>query len=164
MGVRFAVRDTLTLILAVLAWSFVLTSGSEATLPWQVAAGVLGGACSYFAHEWGHIAGAAATGSRFAFSPSLVTPFTFRFDAEANSKRQFFFMSTSGFAVSFVVLGLLLSQLPAGLLATRITLGIAFAGLALTLFIEFPLLVYVMRGGQVPKTTVFDVPGEPGTR
>jgi len=164
MGVRFALRDALTLLLAIVTWTVVLTSASGAALAWQVAAGVLGGACSYFAHEWGHIAGAAATRSRFAFSPSLATPFTFRFDVEANSRRQFFVMSTSGFAVSFAVLGLLLSQLPPGLLATRITLAIAFAGLALTLFIEFPLLVYVLCGGRVPKTTVFDVPDEPQPR
>ena len=58
------------------------------------------------------------------------------------------------------------STVTARLGAATVSQGIyaGIAGLALTLFIELPLLVYVMRGGQVPKTTVFDVPGEPGTR
>jgi len=69
-------------------------------------------------------------------------------------------MSISGFIVSFTVIGVLLRFLPLDLLAARITLGIAFGGLALTLFVEVPLLVYVLWGGRVPKTTVFEIPSQ----
>lgn len=158
MGIRWAVRDTAVLIVAIGAWSFALASGGEESVSWQIAAGVLGGMCGYFAHEWGHLLGAALSGSRFAFSPSLASPFLFRFDTEASSRQQFLAMSLSGFAASLVVLGLLLGFLPLGLLATRITLGVVLGGLALTLFIEVPLLVHVMRGGRAPRATVFTLP------
>jgi len=158
MGVRWAVRDLTLSLVAIVAWSFALAPGGGESVFWQIAAGVLGGMCGYFAHEWGHLLGASLSGSRFAFSPSLASAFLFRFDSEASSRQQFLAMSLSGFAASLVVLALLFGFFPLDLLATRITLGIALGGLALTLFVEVPLLVHVMRGGRTPSATVFTLP------
>lgn len=158
MGLRFAIRDGAIFVAAVIAWIFATSAGAETNDFWQITAGVLGGLCGYFLHEWGHTAGAAASGSRYAFSSSLWTLFLFRYDVPGNRKEQFLTMSLSGFAASFIVLGLVFALFPLGLLATKVMLGILLASLALTLFIEVPLLVYVMRGGQPPKTGVFTLP------
>ena len=110
----------------------------------------------YLAHEWGHLLGCLVTGARFELpSHPFQSPFLFRFNRVANSRRQFFSMALGGFTASIATVGVLMAILPSGLLATRLTLGLVGLGVAATLLIEVPEFVRVWRGAPLPDGAAF---------
>ena len=72
---------------------------------------------------------------------SLRSASLFSFDSRANSRRQFLIMSFSGFAVTGLAVALVYTVLPEGELATRVARGVVLFLTALTVVLEFPLVV-----------------------
>ena len=101
-------------------------------------------------HEWGHILFGLAVGSAITPGRSLRSNFTFNFDAEQNSLRQFLWMSFGGFLVTGAIVWAFYTQLPPDLLATRVARGgvmfLAFLGVAL----ELPLVIVALVKRGVP--------------
>ncbi len=158
MFARFAARDGALLVVAALLWQaepeWRSLAGAGAAA-WEVAAGLAAGVVAAIAHEWGHLAGAALSRSRVAAARSLASPFIFRFDTKANSRRQFLAMSYGGFVASAAVLAAYLVWLPLGALSGKVALGLVGAGLLATITLEVPAVWRVHRGGPLPTGAIY---------
>lgn len=158
MFLRFAIRDLSVIAGAALFW-WLAAGLSAGTGPVGDLTGLVGGVLftlgAYFLHEWGHLLGALATGSTVEPGRSLRSGFLFSFSAEKNSLRQFLVMSFSGFLATAVVAWFAYAVLPDRYLATRVARGaVVFLG-SLTVFLEFPLVVWgVLRGSVPPPVAV----------
>lgn len=158
MFFKFAIRDSSIVAVTLLFWSLAAHL-SAGTGPIGDLTGVIGGVllalCVYFLHEWGHLLGALATRSVVEPGRSLHSGFLFSFSAEKNSLRQFLVMSFSGFFATAVAAWFVYSVLPGEYLATRVARGaVVFLG-SLTVFLEFPLVIWgVLRGGVPPPVAV----------
>jgi membrane-associated protease RseP (regulator of RpoE activity) len=120
-----------------------------------VSAGVLAALCGYLAHEWGHLIGARASGSRVHFPERMTSTFLFYFDVEHNDRRRFLAMSLGGFAASAVVVPLLFAALPGGALSTWVALALVAAGVIATLILELPPFFRVLGGAPLPRGAVY---------
>lgn len=164
---RLGLRDLAIAAAVVGAWPFLAPlSAAESALADFV--GVLLGlavavAC-YLGHEWGHLAGALATGSRVAAPSSLTAISLFSFDSKRNDRRQFIVMSFSGFAMTGVALGIVYGVLQDGLLATRVARGGVLFLTALTVFIEFPLVFWALLRDDLPPVETFESPTTVGSQ
>ena len=153
------VRDLIITTAVVAAWWLAapLSAGSGPVA--DLSGALLGfGAfvVTHLAHEWGHLVGGLATGSRVAPPARLTSPFLFSFDSQANTQRQFVIMSLSGFAVTGLALYVAYGLLPEGQLATRVARGMIVFGASLTVLLEFPLLaISVVRGSILSNVEVF---------
>lgn len=159
MFTKFLVRDAILVVVVVLAWwlAWPLSVGDG---PMADVSGVLlglgAGLVSFVGHEWGHLAGALATGSRVAEAKSLAAPFFFSFDSKLNSQTQFVVMSLSGFAVTALALYVAYGLLPVESLATRVTRGLVVFSASLTVFLEIPLLtISLLKGSMLAQVEVF---------
>jgi hypothetical protein len=158
MFVKFAIRDLSIIAAGVLFW-WLAASLSAGSGPIGDLTGVIGGVLftlgAYFLHEWGHLLGALATRSVVEPGRSLKSGFLFSFSAERNSLRQFLIMSFSGFFATGVVAWFVYAVLPDEYLATRVARGaVVFLG-SLTVFLEFPLVIWgVLRGAVPPPVAV----------
>jgi hypothetical protein len=107
-------------------------------------------------HEWGHLLGALATRSRVLPPDRLGSGYLFSFDSRTNSRSQFLVMSFSGFVVTGLAIVCALGPLDEPLLASRVARGaIAFLA-SLTVFIEFPLVIYSLVTSRLPPIEVFE--------
>src|SRR3546814_13512735 len=88
-----------------------LDSGTTGATAVAIIAGLLLPVSAYFVHEWGHLSGALASGSRVHFPRNAAAVFLFRFDVDQNDRRQFLAMSAGGYIASIVVVALLLAAL-----------------------------------------------------
>src|SRR3546814_3594339 len=69
-------------------WSHVLhDSGTTGATAVAIIAGLLLPVSAYFVHEWGHLSGALASGSRVHFPRNAAAVFLFRFDVDQNDRR-----------------------------------------------------------------------------
>ncbi len=122
-------------------------------------AGVLSGlgvaAAAYVCHEWGHLLGALATGSRVLAPERWTSISLFSFDSRHNSQRQFLVMSFSGFAVTGAALGVVYGLLPEAQLATRVARGGVLFLTSLTVFVELPLVFYALLSRRLPPVETF---------
>jgi len=153
MFVRMAARDVVFVAAGVLLWSLAARHSAGGGLLADFAGVVIGawiGAAGYLLHEWGHLAGALATGSRVEAPTTLKSGFLFSFDSRRNSLRQFLVMSFSGFAATALVVWAYYAFLPDAFLASRVARGVALVGAALTVFVELPLVGYALLGRGLP--------------
>ena len=158
MFARIALRDLAVAALVVVAWRFLAPLTALETALADFLGVVLGLAVAlacYFGHEWGHLAGALATRSRVAPPASLTSLSLFSFDSKRNDRRQFLVMSFSGFAMTGVALWIVYGLLPDGLLATRVARGGVLFLTALTVFIEFPLVIWSLVRSDLPPVETF---------
>ncbi len=156
---RIALRDGLFVAVAFLSWQgFAQLTAADGAL--ADALGVVLGlsvalAC-YFGHEWGHLLGALATGSKVAAPEKLTGLSLFSFDSKVNDRRQFLVMSFSGFAMTGVALAVVYFLLPDGLLATRVARGGVLFLTTLTVVLEFPLVVWALVRQDLPPVEAFE--------
>jgi len=150
---RMALRDLSIIALALgLWWLLAGYSAGEGALAdlTGIVTGTLVGVGAYFVHEWGHLAGALATGSKVEPATSLKSGFLFSFDSKANDRRQFLAMSFSGFAATGLVVWAFYGFLPDEYLATRVARGFAMVGVFLLFTIELPLVGWALLGNGLP--------------
>lgn len=164
MFARLALRDLLVTATVIAAWTWLapLTAAQDSLLADFVGVplGLAVALACYLGHEWGHLAGALATGSRVGAPEHLGSPSLFSFDSKANGRRQFLVMSFSGFAMTGAALGVVYGLLPDGLLATRVARGAVLFLTALTVLVEFPLVIWALIRDDLPPVETFSVPGE----
>ncbi len=155
---QLAARDLVIVGAAAAAWTAGahLTSGSG---PLSDALGVLLGlsvaACAFLMHEWGHLIGALATRSAVRAPERLTSVYLFSFDSRGNSRRQFVVMSFTGFVVTGLVVAFVFGVLPGDLLATHVARGVVVVLASLTVFLEFPLVVWSLFRASPPPVEVF---------
>jgi hypothetical protein len=153
MLMKFLARDVAILVVAAIAWPLVspFTAGSGAVSDMTgVLLGLLVGVCAHLLHEWGHVAGALATGSAFQLSTNLRSPSLFKYESRRNSAAQFLIMSFAGFAPTVFALWAVYALLPSDLLASRVARGsVVFLGF-LGLVLEVPLVLYTLVTRRVP--------------
>jgi hypothetical protein len=156
---RFAARDAAIIAIVALAWWMLVSVSAGEGLLADLVGVVLGlgfGLCTFLLHEWGHLLGALATRSRVLPPDRLGSGYLFSFDSQANSRSQFLVMSFSGFVVTGLAIVCALGPLHEPLLAARVARGaIAFLA-SLTVFIEFPLVIYSLVTSRLPPIEVFE--------
>lgn len=150
---RFALRDLLLVTGVAVAWLALAPrsagEGFLADLLGFVLGLALAAAC-YLGHEWGHLTGALATRSDVRAPERLTSVSLFSFDSRRNGRSQFLAMSFAGFAMTGAALVLVYGLLPGDWLATRVARGgVAFLT-ALTVFVEFPLVIYALVRPTLP--------------
>lgn len=154
-------RDATAIVLTALAWTAerhgAPVHGALATAV-SIAAGILTALSGFVLHEWGHLAGALASGSAVHFPGRLTAPLLFHFDTARNDRRQFLHMSYGGFAASAVVLAVLAAALPLDRVAGRIAAVLAGIGTIVSLVAEVPTAVRVARGAPMPTGYAFTSP------
>ena len=150
---RLAVRD-LAFLAAVFGLWWLAARATAGSGPGADFLGVvvgLGlGASAYLIHEWGHLTGALLSGSHVEAPRSLGSISLFSFDSKQNSRGQFLAMSFAGFAMTGVALLVAYGALPEGQLATRVARGAVLFLTALTVFIEFPLVIWSLLRDDLP--------------
>lgn len=149
-------RDLVILALTLVAWRIdAPMRGGSAEWITATLAGVLTAICGYLFHEWGHLAGALASKSRVRLPERASEIFLFNFDVDRNDARQFTKMSSGGFLASALAIGFLFLTLPAGVLATKISLTLVALGIVATAVLELPPFFRVLRGGPMPRGVAF---------
>jgi len=157
---RFVIRDLTILVATVAAWWLSLTveQGSSLASALSITAGVGAAVCAYNLHEWGHLIGARLTRSVYVPAKRIISPFLFSYDAERNTRRQFLWMSLSGFAATAAFVVAFVLWMPQDQQAGRIALRGALVLAGLTVVIEFPIFFRALFGSKVPRTGMFDGP------
>lgn len=166
MLLRFAIRDALVVTAAAAVWQLAARhsggTGAVADLAGLVA-GLLVGAAGFVLHEWGHLLAGLAAGGTARINADLRSGFLFRFDADANTLRQFVVMSLGGFAATGALVWLVYALLPDGLLASRVARGAALFLAALGVVLELPLLLAAVWQGRIPRQAAVKI-AEAGAR
>lgn len=155
---KLAARDLVLVAVAGLLWwalaAFSAGEGWRADLA-GLTAGLPLGLVAYVAHEWGHLAGAVASGSRVRFASRLGSPFVFSFDSRRNSRRQFLVMSSGGFAMTALGVWAVYALLPDGLLASRVARGTVLFLALLGVVVELPLVFLALARRELPPVETF---------
>lgn len=152
---RFLVRDAALAVVAGGLWLWLGTrGGADAPIGLHILTGLVSVLAAATLHEWGHLVGARATDSVVHFPAGVFNKLLFDFDVEHNDRRQFLAMSVGGYVGSFVGAALLFVVLPRGLLATTVAwIGIAL-GVGVSVAIELPTTIRVLRGAAPPPPLV----------
>jgi hypothetical protein len=151
-------RDLAVVALAIALWRWshaLHDGGAQGATAVAIVAGLLLTVSAYFAHEWGHLGGALASGSRVHFPRNAAAVFLFRFDVDDNDRRQFLAMSAGGYLASLAVVALLLATLRWSYLADRIALTLSAIGVLATFTLELPPFWKVWRGAPLPRGAAF---------
>jgi hypothetical protein len=119
-----------------------------------LAAGLAAPTVAFLVHEWGHLAGAKASGGVAHPASSLRSPFLFNFDCEASDRRQFLAMSAGGYIASALGLAAILARTPPTL-SGKVARRLAALGVVVTAVLEVPTTVGVMMGGPLPSGGVY---------
>ena len=156
---RLAIRDGLVLAAIGALWWLAAPasagSGPVADLL-GVVVGLALGVGGYLIHEWGHLAGALASRSVVAAPEKLSSISLFSYDSKQNGRAQFLVMSFAGFAMTGVALLVVYGLLPEGQLATRVARGAVLFLTALTVFVEFPLVIWSLLRDDLPPVETLD--------
>ena len=153
MYAKLLARDAAIAAAVVVLWQLGarLSAGTGALADFTgVVLGVLLGALSLPVHEWGHLAGAAATHSATTPAASLRNLFVFSFDSKRNSQRQFLAMTVGGWIGTAASVAVAYGLLPSELLATRVARGLALVSVALVVVTEIPLVARALWTGRIP--------------
>ncbi len=163
---RIAARDAVFIGAVVALWRFLAPlSGGDGALA-DLSGLLIGlgvGVSTFLLHEWGHLLGGLASGSDVRAPKTLTSAYLFSYDTKANSRRQFLVMSFGGFIVTGLAIWLAYAWMPGELLATRVARGAIVFLASLTVFIEFPLVIFsLFRWQSMPSVEVFEPePPEP---
>lgn len=158
MPASIVLRDLLVIALSVVLWQWshpLRDSGAAGAMAVSIIAGVLLPVSAYFVHEWGHLCGALASGSRVHFPRNAIAVFLFRFDVDQNDRRQFLAMSAGGYIASLLVVALLLATLNLHYLADQIALTLTVIGVSATFILELPPFWKVWHGAPLPHGAAF---------
>jgi len=155
--IRFIVRDLSFVVVAVVLW-IVSAHLHDLDGAWglvlDVATGVATLVPAALLHEWGHLAGARLGGSKVRFPDGVFAKLLFDFDVERNDRGQFLMMSFGGYAGSLLGVIVCWGALPPDRLASWIAQTGAVIGLIVSILIEFPHTLQVLRGGPIPAPLV----------
>jgi hypothetical protein len=157
-GVTILRDSTLTLALVAL-WSLEARGvriGPDWVVP--ILTGVFTALVGFLLHEWAHLAGALATGSKVHYPNRVLAPLLFHFDTEENDRAQFLAMSYGGYVGSALGMIAILLFVPLGTLAGQTALGLAALGGIVTAVAEVPTTIRVFRGGSLPTGYAFVPP------
>ena len=143
-----AVVAALTLFGAAHTWASV-SGWPLATVTGVAAALIAGVVISAIAHEWGHFAGSALSGSRYKVARKPFNYFfMFSFDTPANTTRQALWLSWGGQAGSWGVFVAILALVPMDSWASA-ALAATLLGQALNASIfEFPVIFRTRQSGE----------------
>ena len=154
-----ALRDTL-LVAAILAvWRYAAPVTADPGPRGDFVGFLVGlslGVAAFLFHEWGHWLGARLGSSAIQAPKSLRTIYLFSYDSKSNSRGQFLAMSFSGFAATGVAVWASYALLPDGELASHVARGAILTLAFLTVFVEFPLVVWSIFTNTLPPVEVFD--------
>jgi hypothetical protein len=139
------VRDLIVVALTAAAWWF--DTG--------VVAGVLTAVCGFLAHEYGHLWASLASGAKVTFPRSPLSTLLFHFDSASNTRRQFLWMSLGGYAASAVAVTAIALLVPFDAWSGRVALALAGVGTFVTLVLEVPITVRVVRGAPLPMEAAY---------
>lgn len=158
---HLVVRDLAVLAATALAWLLDARLRAEAgvtPVAVGVAAGVLAAVSGFLGHEWGHLAGSLASGSRVHYPGRVLAPLLFHFDAAHNDRRQFLWMSFGGYAATLVLVTIYALVLPRGAWSGRVGLLLTVAGTVATFVLEMPITVRALRGEALPDGFAYRPP------
>lgn len=105
-------------------------------------------------HEWGHLVGSLLSRSVVHFPPGWIAKLLFDFDVEQNDRRQFLWMSLGGYVGSALGVLTFLALLPHDRLAGQVALGGAALGMLVSVVVEMPTTIRVLRGAPPPPPLV----------
>lgn len=135
----------------------VRAGGGAAGAP-GVALGALTGIAvtltAFLAHEWGHWLGAALSGARVE-RPASPSPFLFHFDVGTSTRAQFLWMSCGGYLASALALAAIAAWADLGAPSGVVALALSSLGVLVTLALELPTTIGVVRGGPLPTGAVY---------
>ncbi|MEH6588915.1 MAG: hypothetical protein V7746_01595 [Halioglobus sp.] len=100
---------------------------------------------SHIIHEWCHYVGARMANSAITLKPK-IHPLFFDFDLEANTSRQFLWLSMGGLVGNFILLALLVYLPIVPSIAMTGLLAAVLGQIVFVLILELPVSVEVMRG------------------
>lgn len=150
---RFLLRDLALASVMAGLWALAHDLGGQTGVGptlLRVVAGVSIALAAALLHEWGHLAGALASGSRVHFPKRTLTPLLFDFDVANNSREQFLAMSAGGYLGSALGLAVLAWAQPPVDLTGYVAWLIAGGGVLATVLIEAPVTLRVARGAAPP--------------
>ena len=119
----------------------------------QYLLGTLLGVIFYLSHEWAHLGGALLSKSTVAYPEKILSPFVFSFHSQANSVRQFLFMTAGGFGATGVLFSAYLICLPGNVWGS-VALYIALFFTSLTVFIELPIAIWTLITREVAPVEI----------
>jgi hypothetical protein len=129
-------------------------SNPYASLITGIWAFLCGLAFSHVIHEWCHYAG-ARLGESIHTLKDQPHPLFFEFDLEANSSRQFLYLSLGGLVGNFLLLGLLLFFTAQDSIAMVSLLAAVVGQLVFVLTLELPVSIEVVTG-KAPLAAITD--------
>lgn len=147
----FALRDFAILMATAVAWWAEGGGGIVVA----VVAGALTTVVAFIGHEWGHLAGCWLSGARVHAPSRLWSVFLFNFDVKRNDRRQFLALSWGGYAASLLALVLMAFAVPTDRLAGWVAWTLTTIGVGVTLVLEVPTTIRVLRGGPLPRGAVY---------
>lgn len=100
---------------------------------------------SHIIHEWCHYGGARLARSSLRLKPR-IHPLFFDFDLQANTARQFLWLSLGGLAGNFLLLALLVAYHTNGNIVTTGLLAAVLGQLVFVVMLELPVSLEVMTG------------------
>lgn len=154
---HLALRDLAIAIVTAAIWALYLPRAGESSAFVVALAGLAGALTAvvgFLVHEWGHLAGARYTRSRYHHPRSVASIFLFKFEDEGNDRRQFLWMANGGFLASALTIAALVAVMDLGRLGDRIALGLSALGVLATLVLELPPAIRVYRGEAIPPDLV----------
>ena len=140
---KLVIRDC-----ALLAAGVLLLISQPENLFAQYLLGALLGLIFYLFHEWAHLFGALLSRSVVAYPETVISPFIFSFDSQANSVLQFVSMTVGGFFATAILLSGYLMFLPENVWGS-VALYISFLLTGLTVFIELPIAIWTLVAWQI---------------
>ncbi|MBL8915049.1 MAG: hypothetical protein JNM17_30375 [Archangium sp.] len=139
------IRDLAIVALTAAAWAFER----------GVVAGVLTAVCGFLAHEYGHLWASLASGAKVTFPPSALSTLLFHFDSASNTRRQFLWMSFGGYFASAIAVTAIVLLVPLDAWSGRVALALAGVGTIVTLVLEVPITLRVVRGAPLPLDAAY---------
>lgn len=161
---KFAVRDSAIIVVSLLLACFVGPLSAEVGPLSDLTGVIVGfalGVSVFVLHEWGHLVGALLTKSHVLAPAGLTSVFLFSFDSKLNTRRQFLVMSATGFVMTGLALWGVYALLPDEQLATRVARGLVLFLTTLTVFLEFPAVIWACVRSDLPPVETFSKPTPP---
>jgi hypothetical protein len=109
---------------------------------------------AFLLHEWGHLAGAVASGGLVS-RPPKPSPYLFFYDTARSTRRQFLWMSAGGYLATAVALPAIVAWADLGATSGGTALALSGVGIAVTLSLEVPTTWRVWRGAPLPTGGVY---------